>query len=223
MQNSRKYEYLVLFDLDGTLTTVHSPWRYLLKKQGVWKTQGHKNVQDFLNGRIPGTIEEQYLEFCLRDAALLKGLPQSQYRSLLDQIPYREKIDLLMTTIQQLNARTVIISAGFAYLAQKTCHKYGIDDYFANDLLFTDGFLNGLVKVQVGWYGKRSIVQTLKSAYNLDSDHVITFGDGSTDIGMFEEAKYSFACFNASESAITSAKYHILDFEDAINILQSQL
>jgi len=49
---------LIIFDIDGTITTHISSWRYIHEKLGLWQDRAFKYQEDFLAGRI------DYKKFC---------------------------------------------------------------------------------------------------------------------------------------------------------------
>lgn len=210
----KNQEILVLFDLDGTLTEIHSPWKYLLEKTNNWE-QGKKNLEDFLEGRF------DYQTFCNKDVDLLKKLTVKEFRSLLDEIPYRPNISKLIEYLKSKNSKIFIISAGFHYLAKKIAVKWDMDGFYANKLCITNGKLNGDVEIQVEWNNKDDIVRNLKRKLNFKGT-TISFGDSGGDIGLFNESNISFACFNATEPTIKAATHHISDFKESIEILHKK-
>lgn len=218
MKRQNNNDFLVLFDLDGTLTETSSPWKYLLEKVNKWE-QGNKNLEDFLKGKF------DYQTFCYKDTALFKGLKVEDYQSYLDKINYRPNVSLLVDYLKKINSQIWIISAGFYYLAQKTALKWELDGFYANMIKSNNGKLNGDIEIQVTAFGqanKQHLAKQIKQKLNF-SGTTISFGDTSGDLGLFEEADISFACFEATDVAIDKANYHITDFKDAITILKSIL
>ncbi|MHA2497320.1 MAG: HAD family hydrolase, partial [Candidatus Hodarchaeales archaeon] len=58
---------LIIWDCDGTLTTVTSSWQWIHERLGTWE-KGKQHLDDFLEGNI------SYEEFAFRDASEWKGL-----------------------------------------------------------------------------------------------------------------------------------------------------
>ena len=54
----------VIFDLDGTLTNIPSPWRYVHERLGLWQDTACGYLDEWLSGKI------SYEEFCRRDTNL---------------------------------------------------------------------------------------------------------------------------------------------------------
>jgi HAD superfamily phosphoserine phosphatase-like hydrolase len=222
MPNSSKDRYLIAFDLDGTLTTHHSSWQFILEETKKWEPVGRKNLESFLKGNLKGkTIEDQYLEFCRLDAELLKGLTYPNFLYLLNKIVFRDHIkDLIIFLKRNFNSRIYIISAGFKELAEKAKQSYGFDGYFANELGNNNGILDGSFKVNTSWFGKKEILSDLKEKFKIETKKVISFGDTSGDFMLFEESGLNFACFDANRELIDKADYHITDFLEAPKLIE---
>ncbi|MHA1990911.1 MAG: HAD family hydrolase [Candidatus Hodarchaeales archaeon] len=222
MQNTSKEQYLIAFDLDGTLTTHHSSWQFILEETKKWEPLGKKNLELFLDGKLKGkTIEEQYLEFCRLDAELLKGLDYQEFLYMLNKIIFRDHIkELIFYLKRNFNSRIFIISAGFKELAEKAKQNYGFDSYFANELGSNNGILDGSFKVNTSWFGKKEILSNLKEKHRVEKKNVISFGDTSGDFMLFEESGLNFACFEANREVINKADYHITDFLEAPKLIK---
>ena len=67
-QSSRQRFKVVVFDLDGTLTTEKSIWEYIHRVLGKWEGYAEEFQKLFLAGHI------SYEEFCRLDARVWKGI-----------------------------------------------------------------------------------------------------------------------------------------------------
>src|SRR3990172_4424343 len=103
----------VIFDLDGTLTKVPSPWRYVHERLGVWETTACAYLDEGLAGRIT------YEEFCRRDTRLWNGRPVSEIESLLDEIDWNPHVSFIARRLMDAKVPSIIISSGFHYVARK--------------------------------------------------------------------------------------------------------
>lgn len=123
----------VIFDLDGTLTKVPSPWQYVHERLGVWDT----TACHFLNEWLAGGIS--YEEFCRRDANLWNGRSLGEIHGYLDEIDFNRHVPAVVEQLVTRRIPSIIISSGFKYVASKIQHRCGWDPLliYANDL--TDG------------------------------------------------------------------------------------
>lgn len=85
---------------------------------------------------------------------------------------------------------------------------------------YVDETFNGSLKIRF-WYSQEEIVGELYNPnitkgnaikhiadyYNIDQDHIITFGDGQNDVEMLQCAKYGVAMGNSSEYVKSCASY----------------
>jgi phosphoserine phosphatase len=121
----------VIFDLDGTLTKVPSPWRYVHERLGVWETTACAYLDEWLTGRIT------YEEFCRRDTRLWNGRSVSEIESLLDEIDWNRHVSFIARRLMDAKVPSIIISSGFHYVARKIqthCDWRGLT-IFANELV----------------------------------------------------------------------------------------
>jgi phosphoserine phosphatase len=123
----------VIFDLDGTLTKVPSPWRYVHERLGVWETLACSYFDEWMSGRIT------YEEFCRRDAGLWNGCSLDEIYSYLDEIELNRHVPAVIDALTAARIPSIIISSGFKYVAAKIQDQHGWAPLtiFANEL--TDG------------------------------------------------------------------------------------
>src|SRR5688572_2607396 len=103
----------VIFDLDGTLTNVPSPWRYVHERLGVWENTADGHLDRWLSGSI------SYEEFCRLDTSLWNGRSVSQIYSFLDEIELNRHVPEIVRRLVDARIPSIIISSGFQYVAKK--------------------------------------------------------------------------------------------------------
>jgi len=103
----------VIFDLDGTLTNVPSPWRYVHERFGVWNNMACAYLDEWLLGRI------SYEEFCRRDTSLWNGRTIDEIHALLDEIEFNRHVPAVVDRLMRAGVPSIIISSGFRYVASK--------------------------------------------------------------------------------------------------------
>jgi phosphoserine phosphatase len=109
----------VIFDLDGTLTTIPSPWRYVHERLGVWENTACAYLDEWMSGRI------SYDEFCRRDADLWRGRSVDDIYSLLDEIAFNRHTPAVVEHVMSKGIPSIIISSGFHYVASKIQTQWG--------------------------------------------------------------------------------------------------
>ena len=120
----------VIFDLDGTLTKIPSPWQYVHERLGVWESTACHHLQQWLAGDI------SYEEFCSRDAGLWNGRSVDEIYSYLDEIQWNSHVPAVVDKLVAARIPSVIISSGFKYLAHKIQKRCNWDPLliYANEL-----------------------------------------------------------------------------------------
>ena len=121
----------VIFDLDGTLTKIPSPWRYVHERLGVWENTACKYLDEWLSGKM------SYEEFCRRDASLWNGLAVDEIYAYLDEIEWNRHVPAVVERLVAARIPSVIISSGFKYVAAKIQERCGWDPLliYANELV----------------------------------------------------------------------------------------
>ena len=103
----------VIFDLDGTLTKIPSPWQYVHQRLGLWETPASRYLDEWLSGQIC------YEEFCRRDTSLWNGRSLDEIYSLLDEIDLNRHVPSVVERLVDARIPSIIISSGFRYVATK--------------------------------------------------------------------------------------------------------
>lgn len=188
----------VLFDLDGTLTTVESVWRHLHESLGLWKAEAHRHQEEFERGAI------DYEEFCRRDAGHWKGMAERDLRAVSDRIPYRPGARECVAALRAAGLVVGVVSTGLTLLAERVHRELDLAFTIANRLVARRGRLTGEVKVNVEHGGKGEAVDLFCGQFGVDYREVITVGDSEGDISMFEHSGFSVA-FNPKSEATARA------------------
>jgi len=121
----------VIFDLDGTLTRVPSPWQYVHERLGVWESTACYHLEQWLSGKI------SYEDFCRRDTDLWNGRSVEEIYSYLDEIVWNRHVPAVVEKLVTSRIPSVIISSGFKYVASKIQEQCGWDPLliYANELV----------------------------------------------------------------------------------------
>ena len=182
---------LVVFDLDGTLTSERSIWEYIHVKLGKWYGNAEEYQRQFLQGKI------SYRRFCELDAHVWKGMSIDQLRDIVRGVPFNPGADELTSLLRQLGLRLALISSGLSLLSEWVQETYGFDYGVSNQLLHEDGILTGEVEIKVHYDRKAEWVRTIMDIFQVRRDEIIAIGDSTGDMEMFEMAGFSIS-FNSS-------------------------
>ena len=120
----------VIFDLDGTLTNIPSPWRYVHERLGVWESTASSYLDEWLAGKM------SYEEFCQRDTNLWNGRSVHEIYAYLDEIELNRHVPAVVERLVAAQVPSIIISSGFRYVAAKIQARCGWDPLliYANEL-----------------------------------------------------------------------------------------
>lgn len=121
----------VIFDLDGTLTKIPSPWQYVHQRLGLWDDPACHYLTEWQAGHI------SYDEFCRRDARLWNGRTVREIEALLDEIDFNRHVERVVQNLIERRVPSIIISSGFRYVAAKIQEQCRWDPLIihANDLV----------------------------------------------------------------------------------------
>ena len=189
---------LALFDLDGTLTRERSAWEYIHRRLGVWEGDAERYQEAFLRGEI------DYYRFCQLDAAVWKGMKVSDLQRILREIPLHEGVEDLLRYLKSRGVRTGIISSGLSLLADWMRERFGFDYAVANELGFSDGVLDGTIRIHVHYDQKAKWVEDAQERFQAGKEEILAVGDSSGDITLFQMAGFSIA-FNPRDSRVAEA------------------
>ena len=193
----------VLFDLDGTLTTVASVWEHIHRTLGLWESEARRHQEEFEAGGI------DYEEFCRRDAAHWKGMREAELRGIADRIPYRPGVREAIDEARAHGAVVGVVSTGLTLVADRVHRELGLAFTIANRLVARHGLLTGEVQVNVRHGRKDEAVDLFCGQFGIDRREVVSVGDSDGDISMFRRTGWSVACLPASgRTAAAASQVH---------------
>ncbi|MHC4779836.1 MAG: HAD-IB family phosphatase, partial [Planctomycetota bacterium] len=190
---------LVLFDMDGTLTEVRSPWEHLHRRLGLWEGKGDKHLVQWLDGRI------DYEEFFRLDVEMWLGLERERLHAILDEIPLRQGALETLRGLHEAGVSIAILSTGFLHMARRISNAAGFPiEAWANEMRFdSQGRLERMDMLTSGDeaspLSKRALVSHIVSKFGGDRRRTAAVGDSSGDTGMFGAVEYSLAVHGAEE------------------------
>ena len=122
---------LVVFDMDGTIIEPRSSWAMIHDHFG---TDNSEMLQMYIEHKISDK------EFVKADIALWNSksnrpVNEEYINSILDKAKPRKGAEELISSLHEENIKTIILSGGIQYLADKWAKKWNMDDALANDLI----------------------------------------------------------------------------------------
>lgn len=214
---------LVVFDLDGTLTSERSVWRFIHESLGTWEGRGEGHLQAWLNGDI------NYQEFARVDALEWKGIHIDKIRDIAAKIKILPGAQVVVSYLQARGDTVAIISSGLDVLAGRVADELGIEIHYSNKLKTDkDGLLTGEVDIIVpaernGEYipnGKGKILTDIQEKTDINPDDTIAIGDSDSDIPMFLRSGESYAINHATDGAKSAANFYAANLARLLELLQ---
>ncbi len=202
---------LVVFDVDGTLTTHDSSWWRLHE---VFNTR--EEGQLFYDQYFAGEID--YQRWADLDAGLWKGQPLSKVLTVAKETQLMPGAIETIDELKKNGIHAAILSGGLDILALDIAGRVGIEYVLVNELDYRDGFLTGKVGVKVGWGGKAKEIEEVCAHFGVSLEETAFVGDGTNDISVLKIAGLSIA-FNPSKEEVAEAAMITIRKKDLREIL----
>jgi len=134
--------------------------------------------------------------------ALLKGLPEAILARCYDErVRITPGAHSLVRTMKARGTRTVLVSGGFTYFADRVAADIGFDRAVSNRLGITGGKLDGTVADPIlDAEGKRKLLLETVA----DPAQAVAVGDGANDVPMLAAAGFGIA-YHAKPAAVAAA------------------
>lgn len=186
---------LLLLDLDGTLTPVRSPWRYVYERLGTWDSQGLPIFARYQAGEI------DYTTFCRLDMESWEnaGANLGTVLGMLDEIPFPAESLAFVQSLLERRFLVTIVSTGFDRVAANLAERVGLP--FSRRLrpvingIRTNGDrLEAVLRVHEGdtRRGKGSWARRLVRFSSIAVERTFAVGDGASDTLMFAHVGRGF-------------------------------
>jgi phosphoserine phosphatase len=198
---------LVVFDMEGTLTTSPTVWELMHGKVGTWASHGLPYWEQYKAGAL------SYDEFARMDTATWKGAPVELLDRAVEEVPLMEGCRELLAHLAARGVRTAIVSNGLERLGLRLAREFGIARVLANRELLDDGRLTGELELAVPFARKGEMLCRIAGEMGIPTRRVVAVGDGPADIGMFERAGSSIAFLPSSREVAARAK-HVVEQAD---------
>jgi HAD superfamily PSPase-like hydrolase len=195
---------LAIFDLDGTLKAVTSPYGHVHQALGV-KEKAAKVYERYRKGELT------YDQWGKQEIALWQDLSISRLREILSTIPYWPGALEFIRRLKANDVRVALVSAGFDVHVQDCARELDVDFAYFNRLGVSNGILTGEFFTNVDGHNKGQLVQELQTRFNARRKETLVAGDTINDIPMFPEAAVSIAVYPTDETVVDAASLSLPD------------
>ena len=190
--------------MDGTIIEPRSSWAMIHEHFGTDNTE---MLQLYIDHKISDK------DFVKADIQLWnsksdKPVDEKYINSILDKAKPRKGAEELIANLHKANIKTIILSGGIQFLADKWARKWNMDGALANELIDDEnGNLTAIIKSS--GHNKGPVMEKMIEKYNFNRNEIAAIGDTMVDIPTFERAGLSIAVNTEDERVITKADYHL--------------
>ncbi len=169
-------QLLAIFDVEGVL--YDAEYLPILAEQ----VNKEKEIWDITKKGIQGLI---YWEEGLENRVnLLKGLSFDVCQEVADGLPIMNGAKEACKSLKSAGWKIMAISGGFTIMTERLKNELGLDFVFSNELIFKDGFLDG-VKINVDSDKSKSAKIKIQE-WNENKEEIVAIVDGANDIKLFD-------------------------------------
>ena len=198
---------LMAFDMDSTLINIECI-------DEIADAAGRKaEVAAITEAAMQGTITD-FKDSLRRRLALLRGVPVAHLEAVFAQrLRFNPGAEALMAAARAVGIKTLLVSGGFTFFADRVKAGLGIDFARSNRLEVADDRLTGRL-IEQSWGDicdgaeKRRTLLEVASLLGIDPSQTVAVGDGANDLPMMGAAGLSVA-YHAKPSVRAQAKVAI--------------
>jgi len=209
---------LVVMDMDSTLINIECIDE-IADMCGI-KPQVAAITESAMRGEI------EFAESLRRRVALLKGLDESALKRVVDErLQLNPGAKEWVACCQQHGIKTLLVSGGFDFFANRVKEMAGLDHTKSNSLEIIDGKLTGnILGPIVDAQAKADSLLALRDELGLKPNQVIAIGDGANDLKMMAAAAAGIA-YHAKPIVQQQASYtlNFTGLDGAIHLFDTGL
>jgi len=194
---------LVVFDMEGTLTTDPTVWELMHLKVGTWESHGRPYWERYKAGEI------HYDEFARMDVATWKGAAEELLEAAVREVPLMPGCADLMRFLDARGVRTAIVSNGLERLGLRLAREFGVGSIVANREVVRNGRLTGELELLAPFGAKGDALRRIAAEMGIRKPQVMAVGDGPADVEMFREAGVSVAFAPQHDDVAVEADHHL--------------
>ena len=128
--------------------------------------------------------------------AMLRGQPEQVFHDIVDKLELNPGAEALLAAAGDAGVHSVLISGGFAQVAEPVARRLGFDEVVCNQLEVEDGQLTGaVIDPIVNADYKLSVLQRVARDRGCTLDQCCAIGDGANDLPMVRAAGLGIAYY----------------------------
>src|SRR5215216_7890059 len=129
---------LIIFDVEGVLLNAE----YLPVLAQVMGPAKEKEIWDITNAGIRGEINWE--EGLRRRVRALRGIKYEEAKKISESLPIMPGAKELCSALKKAGWKMIAVSGGFTIITDRLKDELGLDKIFSNELIFTNGKLDGI-------------------------------------------------------------------------------
>lgn len=177
---------LIVFDMDSTFIQIEVIDE-LAKAHNVGA-----EVSEVTESAMRGELD--FSESLITRVACLKGLSSNTIKTIANSLSLSPGVDKLVKWAHLQDIKIAIVSGGFTPFVKKLATKMNLYKVKANDLEIEENKLTGKVLGDiVDAKAKADFINELKQQLNLQTNEIMSIGDGANDLLMMKETGFSLA------------------------------
>ena len=171
---------IVAFDLEGTLVDGEL-FPSIGEELGIGRQLAALTAQ-----AMDGGID--YSSSVIRRVELIKGTSISRIEAISRTLPLQRGAYMAVDAVKACGAHPVIITGGFAQLADRVAAKLGVEYVACNRLIVENGVVAGVQTPILTGEGKKDRLTALANWLGVPLSDCVAIGDGSNDVPMLKVA-----------------------------------
>lgn len=202
LSSQNRQKKLIISDMDSTL--IHQECIDEIADMLGLKTKVAEITDIAMRG------EMDFKEALFARVSLLEGLSKTKLNEVWEkQITLMEGAETFIKFMKEKGAKTILVSGGFTFFAQKVAQKLGFDHYHANELLIENQKLTGKVSEPIlGQDAKLEFLKNYIDELNIKAEDCLAIGDGANDLKMIKYAGMGIA-YQAKPAVQAQAQYRL--------------
>lgn len=192
---------LVFFDMDGVIFEGRNFWLELHELFGTVE-EGIRLANDHLSSDY-NLLAKLVLE------GLWKGKPADFYWKLIKDRHYHKGIESVFDFLHKMNIKTAIVSSGPYHLAKSAQDELGIDEIYANRLIFENDLISNSIDIMVPDAQKAEIGMQVIRKLKIEPENSMFIGDSASDIPLANIVGISVAYNSDSEILNEKCTYRL--------------
>lgn len=206
---------LIIFDVEGVLLNAE----YLPVLAQMMGPEKEKEIWDITKQGIRGEIKWE--EGLVQRVNALKGIAFEDAKRIGENLEIMPGAKELCSSLKKAGWKMIAVSGGFTIITNRLKDYLGLDKIFSNELIFTNGKLEGM-NIQVTSDKAAVVIPTIKE-WGIKKKDTVVVVDGANDLKLFSLAAFTVGfCPVDKVKEKSDAVIEIRDLTLLLNLLEKK-